>query len=291
MPSCTASAEAPGDVVLGLLLARMDEDRLCLVKLDQRAKIHERGVVRTARRLLHIMSDDNDAVVGLEFCNQLLDTLRRDWVERGSRLVEQQNLRFDRNGARDTEALLLAARQRQAGLAQLVLDLVPQGGTGERFLDALVEFARTQRLIESDAERDIVIDRHRKGRRLLEHHADLGAQPVQILARIENVAAVYQHLAGGTLIRIELVNPVENTKQRGFAATRWADERGDTLVVQLEIDAFQRLILLVVEAQILDFAFDRKFRRHALRGSGLRGGTVRRADQRHRHGHGYDGLQ
>ena len=64
---------------------------------------------------------------------------------------------------------------------QLVLDLVPERGAAQRRFDAVVEFGLRQLLIEPDAESDVVVDRHRKRRRLLEHHADAGAQKIEIL--------------------------------------------------------------------------------------------------------------
>ena len=44
-----------------------------------------------------------------------------------------------RDGARDAEALLLAAGEAHAGLPQLVLDLVPERGLAQRLLDAVIE--------------------------------------------------------------------------------------------------------------------------------------------------------
>ena len=44
-----------------------------------------------------------------------------------------------RDGARDAQALLLAAGEAHAGLAQLVLHLVPQRGLAQGLLDADVE--------------------------------------------------------------------------------------------------------------------------------------------------------
>src|SRR5580704_14675155 len=56
-------AEPAGDVVLGAPVTGRREDLVGLVELDQLAEIHEGGLVRDARRLLHIMGDDGDGVV------------------------------------------------------------------------------------------------------------------------------------------------------------------------------------------------------------------------------------
>ena len=55
--------ETSGDVVLGLLLRGVGEDGFRRVVLDQVAQVHEGGVVRDARGLLHVVGDDQDRVV------------------------------------------------------------------------------------------------------------------------------------------------------------------------------------------------------------------------------------
>ena len=152
--------------------------RLGLVELDQFAEIHESRVIGTARRLLHVVGDDGDAIIGFQFGDQLFDALGRDRVERRGGLVEQQYLGLYRDRAGDAQPLLLAARQAEAALLQLVLDLVPQRRALQRPFDPVVEFGLRQPFVEPDAEGDVVVDRHRKRRRLLEHHADPGAQPI-----------------------------------------------------------------------------------------------------------------
>src|SRR5207249_8185560 len=55
-----ALAEPAGDVVLGTSIARRGEYPAGLVEFDQLPQIHEGGLVRDARRLLHVMGDDGD---------------------------------------------------------------------------------------------------------------------------------------------------------------------------------------------------------------------------------------
>src|SRR5208337_3324913 len=86
-----ASAEPAGDVILGFLAPRLEEQIIGRAELDEFAQVHVGGVV------------------GLEFADQFLDLGGRNGVERGSRLVEQQDFRLDRHGARDAQPLLLAA--------------------------------------------------------------------------------------------------------------------------------------------------------------------------------------
>src|SRR5262245_31666338 len=63
-------AEASSDVVLGELLARAGEEVRRLAHLDQLAQQHERGAVRDARRLLHVVRDHDDRVAALQVQDQ-----------------------------------------------------------------------------------------------------------------------------------------------------------------------------------------------------------------------------
>src|SRR5215470_18502041 len=141
-----ASAEAAGDVVLGPPVRGRGEHLARGVELDHLAEIHEGGVVRDPRRLLHVVGDDGDGVIVLELVDQLLDLGGGDRVERRTRLVEQDHLRLDRDGAGDAQALLLAARQAQVVGRELVLDLVPERGAAQRLLDPAVEVGLRQPL-------------------------------------------------------------------------------------------------------------------------------------------------
>ena len=221
-------------------------------ELDQLAEIHEGGEVGDARGLLHVVGDDHDRVVVLQLVDQLLDLGGRDRIERRARLVEQDHLRLHRDGARDAQPLLLAAGQAQAVGAELVLDLVPQRGAAQRRLDAAVELGLRQPLVEPDAEGDVLVDRHRKRRRLLEHHADAGAQQIEVLLRRQHVLAVEQHLALGALVRIEVVHAVEDAQQRRLAAARRADEGRHLVLRRAAGDVLQRSAVAVIEIEVAD---------------------------------------
>src|SRR5689334_18553279 len=115
--------KSSADVVLSLLLRGIGEDLLSRVDLDEvtglaRAlDVEERGHVAGAARLLHIVRHDHDRVVLFQLADQVLDRERRDRVQRGGGLVHQQDVRLDGAGARDAQALLLAAGQADARLA------------------------------------------------------------------------------------------------------------------------------------------------------------------------------
>src|SRR5581483_1424985 len=201
-PMSVSSAEPAGNVILRAPVGRRREYLAGVVELDQLAEIHEGGLVRDARRLLHVVGDDRDRVILGQLLDQLLDLGGRDRIERRAGLVEQDHLGAHRHGTGDAETLLLAAGQRQAGRVQLVLDLVPQRAAAQRLLDPAVHLRLRNLLVETDAEGDVLVDRHRERRRLLEHHADAGAQQVEVELGIEDVGVVEQQLALGALARI-----------------------------------------------------------------------------------------
>ena len=78
--------------------------------------------------------------------------------------------------ARDAQALLLAARERQGARVELVLDLVPQRRLAKRVLDPVVELRLRQPLVIGQSEGDVLADGGGERRRLLEHHADAAAR-------------------------------------------------------------------------------------------------------------------
>src|ERR1700688_3966826 len=245
-----SSAEPAGDVVLGASIARRCEYLVGLVELDQVTKIHEGGLVGDPRGLLHVMRDDGDGVVLRQFLDQFLDLGGRDRIERRARLVEQDHFGPHRHGAGDAQPLLLAAGQAQSRGVELVLDLVPQRAAAQRLFDAAVHLGLGNLLVEADAEGDVLVDRHRKRRRLLEHHPDAGPQQVEIELGVEDVGLVEHQLAGGALSRIEVVHAVENSQQGRLAAAGRADEGGDAVGAKREVDALQRLVFAVVEVQV-----------------------------------------
>src|SRR5687768_9005069 len=114
------SAESTGDIRLRALVARIGEDLLGGVVLDEPARAtvalgrhlgrEERGAVADAGRLLHVVGHDDDRVPVLDLLHQLLDARGRDRVERRARLVHEDHLGLDGERAGDAEALLLTAR-------------------------------------------------------------------------------------------------------------------------------------------------------------------------------------
>src|SRR5262245_34936152 len=110
------SSVAPGDVVAGPLHPRIGEDLGGSPILHQLAEVEEGGALRDAGRLLHVVRHDRDRVVVAQLVDQLLDAGGGDRVEGRARLVHQDHLGIHRDRSRDAQPLLLAARERRAGL-------------------------------------------------------------------------------------------------------------------------------------------------------------------------------
>ena len=245
-----ASAEAAGHVVLRAWIARRREHAAGGVELDQLAEIHEGREVGDARRLLHVVGDDRDGVVLLQLVDQVLDLCARDRIERRAGLVEQDHLGPGRDRARDAQPLLLSDRQAEPAGGELVLHLVPQRGPSQLRLHAIVELGARQPVEDANAESDVVVDRHGKRRRLLEHHPDLGPQQVGILGRRQDVRAVEQHLADRALVRVEIVDAIEDAQQGGLAAARGPHDGGHLVGVNGHRDVLQGELVAIIEAEM-----------------------------------------
>src|SRR5688572_23419163 len=81
-----------GNIIFRLFVFRLDENRVCDIKLDKLAEIHIRGVIRHTRGLLHIVGNDQNGNLILQIGDEFLDAGCSNWVKRRSRFVEQQDL-------------------------------------------------------------------------------------------------------------------------------------------------------------------------------------------------------
>ena len=58
--------------------------------------------------------------------------------------------------------------------------------------------------------------------------------------------------------RIQIMHAVEAAQESRFAATGGADQRGHLLLVDWHVDAFQRLEVSVIEAEVFGFRLERE---------------------------------
>src|SRR5260221_10558893 len=191
------SAIAAGNIVACPLFMRIGENLAGLPEFDQLAQVEESGPLRHAGRLLHVVGDNDDGEPLAQLMNQLLDLGRRDRIQRRGRFVQQKDLGTDRDGAGNAQALLLAARQRQGAVVELVLDLFPQCGLTKRVLDAVVDLGLRQFLVIAKRKSDVVADRGNERGRPLEHHADLAPKFRERMPAIEHILAFDRDLPFG----------------------------------------------------------------------------------------------
>ena len=99
------------NVVMGPLIPGICEHLGGRIECDEFAEIHEGREIGYTRRLLDVVGHDRHRMVNLEILDQFLDLGGRCRVKRRAGLVEQNDLRLDRQRAGDAKALLLSARK------------------------------------------------------------------------------------------------------------------------------------------------------------------------------------
>ena len=97
---------------------------------------------------------------------------------------------------------------------------------------------------------DVVVDAHGEGIRLLENHADLPPQLVDVDLRGEDILPIVLDLALDAHARHEIVHAVERLEERRFAAAGGADEGRDAFFRDVHGHALECLRLAVPEPQV-----------------------------------------
>ncbi len=183
------------------------------------------------------MADDHHRLAApRELRDHLHHFPRHRRVEGARRLVEEHHPRAHRQRPGDCDPLLLPTgeRHRPGRLEPLHADPRQQrrrkiGGVGPR-------------PSEHDPRREHDVLEHREVRKqveLLEHHADVPAEPHEVAgpprrARRENVAG------DEDLARVERLEGVQAPQERALPAPRGADDRGHLPLANLEIDVGER---------------------------------------------------
>ncbi len=90
-----------------------EHDVLCGAGLDDAPVLQDRDAIPEAQRLVQIMAHEQDRLFDARLqCKQLiLQFAANQRIERGKRLVHQEDVRVRGKGARETDALLHTARQ------------------------------------------------------------------------------------------------------------------------------------------------------------------------------------
>ena len=157
--------------------------------LDDLAPVHEDDAIGDRAGKSHLVRDAQHGHAGAgqldHDVEHLLDHLG---IERGRRLVEQHDARVHAQRARDGDALLLAARE----LAGILV--APARGSCTRSRYCMATFSASARgIFFTHTGRQAEIVQHgqvRKQVEALEHHADLGADLVDLAQVVGELDAV-----------------------------------------------------------------------------------------------------
>src|SRR6266567_5380990 len=113
------------------------------------------------------MGDGYHGASGGQLSQRLLNLLFRFGIERGRGFVEQKNWRVFQNGARDGEALLLAAREKTAFVANYCLVTVRLRHDEVVCIGSFCGCVDFLRCSVQPTEQDVIEDRSVKQKRLL----------------------------------------------------------------------------------------------------------------------------
>ena len=163
--------------VYGMVLLRQRPCRLAF--LHHRAAAQDGDAVGHVGDHGKVVRDQQQphAVLVDEVAQQFQDLLLQDDVERGGRLVGDQQLRLQRAGDRNDDALALAAGQ-LVRIARQRKFVLRQPDPVEHFSGAILRLAPVGAGVPADALGDLLadrLDRVQRRHRLLEDHADVVA--------------------------------------------------------------------------------------------------------------------
>ena len=158
------------------------------------------------------------------------------------------------HGAGDAQTLLLAAGQADARVVETVLDLVPQVGAAQGPLDQIVGVGLGDlAVVQAHAGEHVLADGHRRERvRALEDHADVAADLDRVDVLGVQVAAFEQHLALDVGAGDDLVHAVERAQHGRLAAAGRADEGGDLVRLDVQVDILDGQEVAVIDVQMVD---------------------------------------
>ena len=153
-------------------------------------------------------------------------------VDRGGRVVEDEDARVDGEGARDRDPLPLSARERDAALADDRVVSLRQA------LDELVRLREPRHPLDlrvrqlGQAERDVVPHRGREEERILGDDADRAAQRREL--HVAHVHSVDEHAP-----RVDVVEARHERGERRLPGARVADEGDRRPGVEREVEVLE----------------------------------------------------
>lgn len=252
---CTLSiglAKPSGYICVRFRQARVREEIGGGTVLHQTAEVHEGGVIANAGRLLHVVSDDKDGVVSLEFLNEVFDLTRRDWIESAAGFVEQKHLGLGCDRTCDAKPLLLSSGESESTLLEAVFDFIPKSGSLETSLADFVEYRSVAFAVDAKRVNNVIVDAHGEGIRFLEDHSHPFAEFDNVDAFVVDRLAVETHVSLNPYDVEEIVHAVDAAKQRAFSAARRANHSGDFATGNVHRDVKESLLGAVPETEFLD---------------------------------------
>ena len=164
-------------------------------------------------------------------------------VERRRRLIKQHDLRLHREGARNRDALLLAARK----LRRVAVGFVCEADARQELLCRLLGLFLCDMAHLHRREHDVLEHRHvREEVEALEHHADFLADVVDIRL------AIQQDAVDGHRAFRRHFEEVDAPQQRTLARARRADDDDDFLLLDMEVDALQDVGVAIRFVQVFN---------------------------------------
>ncbi len=218
--------------------------------LEQPAEVHHRHPVRELEGLLLVVGDEQggDPQLALDGANGAPQLEAHAGVERPERLVEQQHLRLVREGAGESDALLLPA-------GQLARSASAKAGQTDHLQQLVAAAAALGRLDAADAqgELDVLGRRHTAEQGIaLEHEPDAAPGGWQL----GDVAPVEQHPPG-----VHVGEAGDHAQQGALAAARGAEQHVELPGAGLQRDTVDHRMPGVALGEVLENDRHRRWRR------------------------------
>ena len=201
--------------------------------LDEAAMVERQDAVGEANRGQAVGDDENRAPCG-DLRHVLLDDPLAFIVERARRFVKDQDPRLAQECARNRNALALAAGQAAAAFAD---DRVVALGQLQDEVVSAGERSRSDHAVDRHAglgKRDVVADRTVEQNVLLQHDAQLAAQPRAV--HHGEIDAVDEHASA-----LGDVETLDELGERALSRAGWADNADNLASRNAETDVVQHL--------------------------------------------------
>ena len=165
-------------------------------------------MIRQAPGLVNVVRHHHHGITFFETAQQFFDAARRDRIKRCRRFITKQNLRFNRQGTRETETLLLSHRKAGCRRFQAIRHFIPQ----PNFLQPCAHQCRQLPFVQAMNAwtiGNVVVDRHRQRKRFLRQQANARAHFGDIRCAVVNIGAVEKNLALDAYILLQIKQAVE----------------------------------------------------------------------------------